>query len=862
MPKNPAHSTCHNLFPGDSEMARRIRDKDWSQSPLGGPEEWPKSLLTAVNILLGSRYPMEIWWGPEYLRFYNDAYRPILGPHRHPQFLGQPGIECWGELWNEIGPMLDGVMETGVPTYAQDALLLMTRKGFVEETYVSWSYGPIWEATGKVGGIFCACDETTRQVLNARRLECLHELAGASNSIESATPPLSILSRFAKDVPFAALFGRNAGGSELSLLSHYGIDTPELLPALLAAHGQEQGDSAADGLAEPQILENLSSKMPSPIAGPWPEPVNLGMAFPLKVEGNGWEGVLVLGVSSRLELDQEYKDFLGLIARHIASTLDVEASRNEIEKDRLRLRSAFMQSPAFMCILRGESHVFQFINEMYSRLIGGREVLGKPVAEALPEIVAQGFIDILDRVYTTGEPYIGKEAKILLQRSEGGALDEVTVNFVYQPIQEPDGRITGIFVHGIDITEEKAIMHEREELLLSERAARSEAERASRMKDEFLATLSHELRTPLNAILGWATLLRSGRLGADEMIAGIETIERNARAQTQIIEDLLDMSRIISGKVRLDVQRIDLQEVLREAIQTAEAAAQAKGIRLQHVLDPLAGPVTGDPSRLQQVFWNLLNNAIKFSERGGRVQVLLERVNSHIEISVIDTGRGITPEFLPHVFDRFQQADSTTTRRYGGLGLGLAIVKQLVELHGGTVRAKSAGEGKGATFVVHLPLTAIHPENEDQPGRRHPSAGKAAPILAPLSLDAIRVLAVDDEPDARALVKTLLESVNASVAVAASGPEALRQAGTEKFDVIVCDIGMPGMDGYSVIEEIREGSSANARTPAVALTAYARSEDRTKALRAGFQLHIAKPVEPSELITVVASLSGGPRRIS
>ena len=240
----------------------------------------------------------------------------------------------------------------------------------------------------------------------------------------------------------------------------------------------------------------------------------------------------------------------------------------------------------------------------------------------------------------------------------------------------------------------------------------------------------------------------------------------------------------------------------------------------------------------------------------------LERVNSHIEISVIDTGRGITPEFLPHVFDRFQQADSTTTRRYGGLGLGLAIVKQLVELHGGTVRAKSGGEGKGATIIVHLPLTAIHPAHEDQTGRRHPSAGKAVLDLAPLSLDSIRVLAVDDEPDARALVKTLLESVNASVAVAADGREALRLADAEKFDVVVCDIGMPGMDGYSVIEAIREGSSANARTPAVALTAYARSEDRTKALRAGFQLHIAKPVEPTELITVVASLSGAPRRIS
>ena len=297
---------------------------------------------------------------------------------------------------------------------------------------------------------------------------------------------------------------------------------------------------------------------------------------------------------------------------------------------------------------------------------------------------------------------------------------QLSVSITVSPIKDSAGHVVGASKVARDITERKkaeaalkkaaeeaeAANRERLQLLDSERAARSQAERASRMKDEFLATLSHELRTPLNAVLGWAHILRTGKPKVDELKQGLDTIERNARAQAQIIEDLLDMSRIISGKVRLDVEQIDLPAVLNESIDTVRATAEAKGIRLQSLVDPRAGPISGDPDRLQQVFWNLLNNAIKFTPKGGQVQVLLERVNSHIEVSVIDTGEGIAPEFLPYVFDRFQQGDASTTRRHGGLGLGLAIVKQLVELHGGYVRVKSGGIGKGTTFTVHLPLIA------------------------------------------------------------------------------------------------------------------------------------------------------------
>ena len=402
---------------------------------------------------------------------------------------------------------------------------------------------------------------------------------------------------------------------------------------------------------------------------------------------------------------------------------------------------------------------------------------------------------------------------------------------------------------------------ERVDLLKSEQAARSEAERASRMKDEFLATLSHELRTPLNAILGWSQILATGSRDADDLAEGLRTIERNARAQTQIIEDLLDMSRIISGKVRLDVQRIDLAPVVRAAVDTVRPAAEAKGIRLQAVLDPHASPVSGDPNRLQQVFWNLLTNAVKFTPKDGRVQVLLERVNSHVEVSVIDTGEGISPEFLPHVFDRFRQADASTTRRHGGLGLGLAIVKQLVELHGGTVRVKSGGAGHGSTFSVMLPVTVIHaePDPATEAQRRHPAARPpeggvkdTCPTLAGLY-----VLVVDDEADARALIKRVLEDCQAQVQTAGSVAEALAVMQSRLPDVLVSDIGMPEEDGYSLIRRVRQGCLHHSgRVPALALTAYARSEDRMKAISAGYQMHLAKPVEPAELIMMVASLAG------
>jgi signal transduction histidine kinase/ActR/RegA family two-component response regulator len=383
------------------------------------------------------------------------------------------------------------------------------------------------------------------------------------------------------------------------------------------------------------------------------------------------------------------------------------------------------------------------------------------------------------------------------------------------------------------------------------------AEDANRLKDEFLATVSHELRTPLTAVLGWSHLLRSRQLDEQAATHALEIIERNARSQQQLIEDLLDVSRIITGKLRLDARPVDPSFFIEAAIEAVRPAAEAKDIHLQKVIATGLSSVSGDPARLQQVVWNLLSNAIKFTPRGGSVAVRLEQVDSYVEISVSDTGDGIRAEFLPYVFDRFRQADGTTTRQHGGLGLGLAIVRQLVEMHGGTIEARSAGEEKGATFVVRLPLLAV--DQRQIVERRVPTraADNHHPVEPPDKLDGLRVLVVDDEVDTLELIRVSLGQCGALVTTARSSMEALGLLERVPPDVIISDIGMPGEDGFEFIRKVRElPPERGGRTPAVALTAYARAEDRLRVLRSGFQMHVSKPVELAELLAIVSNVAG------
>jgi signal transduction histidine kinase/ActR/RegA family two-component response regulator len=393
--------------------------------------------------------------------------------------------------------------------------------------------------------------------------------------------------------------------------------------------------------------------------------------------------------------------------------------------------------------------------------------------------------------------------------------------------------------------------------LVREQMARSEAQAANRMKDEFLATVSHELRTPLNAIIGWSHLLRGGRLDEATIARAVETIDRNAKSQAQLIEDILDVSRMITGKLKLKNEPVDLAAVINSAIDSVQLAADAKEIQLAITLDPSARHTVGDANRLQQVVWNLLANAIKFTPAKGRIKVNVERAGRFAQFCVSDSGQGISAEFLPFIFDRFRQADGTSTRQHGGLGLGLSIVRQLVELHGGTIKAESAGEGKGATFTIRLPLAPSR-KRTTRRKRLAPEAPKSDDLIVADTpqLDDVRVLLVDDDPDTLQILSVMLEESNASVQVAASVREALEVLEWYTPDVLVSDLAMPDEDGYSLIEKIRQIENGNGpHIPAVAITSYVRVEDRTRALSAGFNMFVPKPVEPNELISAIATLA-------
>ncbi|AKT42762.1 PAS domain-containing hybrid sensor histidine kinase/response regulator [Chondromyces crocatus] len=656
-----------------------------------------------------------------------------------------------------------------------------------------------------------------------------------------------------------------------------------------------------------------------------------------------------------------------------------------LDTERRHLLRMFEQAPGFMCFLRGPQHVFELANKAYYQLMGHRELLGKTVRQALPDVEGQGFFELLDKVYTSGTPFIGRAMRLLVQRSPGGPFQPRFVDFIYQPIIDPDGTVTGIFVQGHDITEQKhleaerdrlaaiveqstdfigvgtlggavtyvneagqrmvglppgqasrfrlldyfqdedrafveqtilptVVRHgrwegglrfrhfvtgtsipthhtvfavrdpethdirwiatitrdttaqkqqesERDALLQREQQARAEAEEANRLKDDFLAMVSHELRTPLNAMLGWIRLLRAGQVPTEQRARALDTVERNGRLQSQVIDDLLDISRIASGKLKLQMTTVTVAAVVESSLDTVRAPADAKGIELHASLDPDAR-VLGDEDRLYQVIWNLLSNAVKFTPAHGHVHARLERKATGVELSVIDTGKGISDEFLPHIFERFRQAEGGTTRSFGGLGLGLAIVKQLVDLHGGTIDVSSGGDGKGACFTVTLPFappSSAAPSSSEPssaaPSTPPPASPPALPFPCPPEVQGLRLLIVDDEPDARDMMRDLLERCGAEVTTASSAEEAFALLPQLRPDLLLSDISMPGEDGYSLMRRIRAlPPEQGGKTPAIAVTAHTRAPDRTRALVAGYKAHIPKPIDPAEMFAVIISV--------
>ena len=980
-----------DVLRGGGEMGALMRETRWAETTLGPVEAWPQSLRTAVSILLDSRFGMYIAWGPQYAQLYNDGYRPILGATKHPAALGGLAAVTFAESWNIIGPMFDEVRR-GNGTGSDDWMLPLDRNGYLEECFFTFSYSPIRDESGGVGGVHVTVTETTQRVLGERRLRVLHALAEEAvakrTDDEVIAAAITALSRAPEDVPFALLYVPTGRGGELRLAGSFGVSANgAVAPATLSAQPEEESVEApwpaARALSRTgvTVVEGLAARFGVISSSAWNEAVRTAVMVPISRSGGASPAALLIaGVSPRRALDAPYEEFFIRAASHVARGLNesrlAEVERRLIDEERERLYAHFQQAPFAVAVLRGPHFIVELANAAALAVWGKTPALiGQRLLAGFPELAGQPFIDYLESVVTTGEPYHGKAVLGRMPRGPGGALVDVYFNFVYSPLRDRHGTVEGVLVAGFDVTTEILAARELEEaqqlfksvvdnvpelawtaradghidyynqrwyeytgttfdemagwgwkdvhdpamldrvtaawqhslasgtafemefplrghdgmfrwfltrvrplrdangiivrwfgtntnidervrLLASEKSARSEAERSNSAKDEFLAIVSHELRNPLNAMLGWTRLLRAGSIPAERQARALETIERNATNQAQLIEDLLDVSRIVSGKLPLAVETVVMARIVEMAIDSARPAMDAKELRVSLVLDDQV-VLSGDPTRLHQIVWNLLTNATKFTARGGSIRVVLRRDGSQLELSVTDSGRGIEAAFLPHVFERFRQADASTTKSFGGLGLGLSITKSLVEMHGGTIAAASDGVDRGATFTLRFPVAAVRNTSPSSaPLERVAPASTAMSFVRPAELKGLRVLVVDDEPDTRDILAAVLAACGSNVLPASSVEEAIAVFDKELPDVILSDIGMPDADGYELIRLVRSRPRASGgATPAACLTGYASSSDRRRALMAGFTMHLPKPVDPAELVAVVASLA-------
>ena len=641
---------------GGGEMGARIRAYPWSNTSLDHPHTWPQGLRTALRVLLTTQHPVFIFWGPEHLCFYNDAYSRSIGPEKHPAMLGAPGREWWSEIWTIIGPQIEQVLRGGAATWHENQLVPIIRHGRLQDVYWTYSFGPIDErdAPNGVGGVLVICTETTQQVLTERRLAAERE-------------------------SFAQLFE---------------------------------------------------------------------------------------------------------------------------------------QAPSFMAVLRGPEHRFELANPGYMRLIGHREIIGKTIREAVPEAVAQGYLTLLDEVYRSGKAYSASGAKYVAQISAHAPLVKRYVDFVFQPIIDADGSVSGIFVEGFDTT--------------SRNLADIALQNSNRRKDEFLAMLAHELRNPLAPIRNAAAILARTIPQQDETHAVVTIIRRQADQLTRLVDDLLDVSRISQGRIELKQETLNVAPLVDQAFETVAPLFQGKhqDVSLAPSYEPLY--VVGDVTRLVQSLVNVLTNAAKYTDRGGKIRIQTRGSPEDVFIEVSDNGTGISADLLPQIFELFVQGDRTLDRSEGGLGIGLAVVKKLIEMHGGSITARSDGLGKGSTFELRLP--------------RAPAPPAADAVAARANAASRRVMVVDDNVDAADSLALLLGLEGHQTQCAYSAAQALERVTAFAPEVVLLDIGLPDVDGYEVARRIR-ASPGGAAMMLVALTGYGQAEDRERALASGFQAHLVKPVD-------------------
>jgi signal transduction histidine kinase/ActR/RegA family two-component response regulator len=859
-------STIHTFLAGGGEMGVRTRAFDWARTPVGPPERWPTSLSAIVSALLSSRHPMFLWWGPDLVQFYNDGYRPSLGADRHPDALGARGREFWAEIWPAIGPQIEAVMTRGESTWNEDHLVPIFRNGRLEEVYWTYGYSPVRDDDGTIGGTLVVVQEQTRRILGERRLRTLRDLAASASTSRTEehawTRAAEALAGNPRDLPWALLYavsddgssarlagrtGAGEGGGEDAQLTFDGsLDEPWPLRRVLEAH-------------EPLRVDDVRRRV-GDICGPAsPEPAQSAWLVPIRRPNAPVPyGVLVAGISPHLGFDPEYQDFLTLAADYVATaisnarTIDEERQRAESlaeaqllklkirsveELHARRLASIFKHAPVGIAVLRGPEHVYELANPPYLELAANRDVLGKPIRKALPELSDQGIYELLDRVYTSGEPFVGRSVGLILNRGDQGTREEAFFDFVYQPTFDDQGRIDGIAVVVFEVTE------------LTK--ARREAEAANRAKDEFLAMLGHELRNPLAPIMTALQLMRLRNVEVAQKERAI--IERQVKHLLALVDDLLDVSRITRGKIKLKTQAVEIAEVVAKAIEMSSPLLEQQQHHLRIEVAPRGLLVDADPGRLAQALANLLSNAAKYTPSGGEITIRGELQGGSVVVKVVDTGIGIEPEMLTRVFDLFMQEGQALDRAKGGLGLGLAIVRSLVVLHGGEVSAASGGRGRGSEFTIRLP--ALDPSRSAAPAR----AGPDAPA-APQTPSGCRILVVDDNEDAADMVAASLAAMGHEIRTAYDGPSALALAPAFQPHVALLDIGLPVMDGYELAERLRSDPRL-AGIRLIALTGYGMETDRQRSKNAGFEAHMVKPVDLELLNSVLlqesAVASGG-----
>ncbi len=828
-----------------------IRSSDWSETSLGAIGAWPVALKTTVSTMLGSPHPMCLWWGEERWMFCNDACIPLLSAERYSAICCQPWRTQKLHPWEKISAQIDDAMRE-VPSWHENACLPIERNGMVEDAYWTYGFSPVHDEHGITRGVLSVFTETTAQVLKAQRMEALHmvlsELTKHSDIDHALCALVQVATTSPADLPFLIVYrrGRNDATHWEAVAASAGVSGQHV--DQLSDAVKQHALTGDNGQAQ-QLLKLLT---PVLIEGGAQPVVHAAIAMAPSIKRHAF----VFGVHPRRHFDADMRAFFDLIVSQVdlaIARLAAVRERTLVEAER---RALLMQAPFPVSVMVGPSLIYELANPAYLAFTGHTDLIGRPWSEVFPELQGTPADEAIRNVYATGIPFVASEFVVTYEDRRHGTVREACFNLTLQPIRDANDEITGVMGIAVEVTDQVNARHvversilELEGSLIQKQGLVAQLEASSRAKDDFLALVSHELRTPLTSILGWARVLQTTR-DATRLDKGLRVIERNAVAQATLIDEMLDISRIIAGHVRVTLRAVDPLALANAAMESVRPLVNAKSIRLLAELDPSLTRFVADQERMQQILWHLLSNAVKFTPHNGVISLRVMRDGDVLVFSVQDSGQGITPEFLPHVFERFSQTDGPT---HAGLGLGLAIVLELVRLHGGTITAHSEGKGLGARFEVRLPMDA-KPTLETDP---LPLSDVQPEPMSRHTLHDLHVLVVEDEDDTRDFIATVLNDAGAQVTQIDSALQALTMLREDDFHVLVSDIGMPAEDGYALIERVRAPSQPLRirGMPALAVTAFTGPEDRRRALASGYQDHLAKPIDPNTLVQRVAALA-------